>query len=271
MHLRSAPFVALFLLSTACVTRGTYDEAVRSADDAHAQLQRANAQEAQTAKTRDDLQTKLDDQIALNGQLRDELAKLGQNADKLVAEKGSLATALDDSRARLEEVRRAQAIADLRARFFRDLAFRLKSMVDAGDLAIALRDGRMVLQLPNDVLFASGQIELQPRGRAALKSIASVLKTIPNRHFQVAGHTDTVPIDTERFPSNWELSSARALEVMRFLVAEGVHPAALSAAAYGEHDPIAPNTNERDRARNRRIEITVQPNIDELVSVPDVH
>jgi chemotaxis protein MotB len=270
MHLRSAPLLALLLLSTACVTRGTYDDAVRSGDDARAQLQRETAQEAQTAKARDELQKKLDDQITLAERLRDELAKLGQSTDKLSAEKGTLATALDDSRARLEELRRAQAVSELRARFFRDLAVRLKSMVDAGDLAIALRDGRMVLQLPNDVLFASGQVELQPRGRAALKSIASVLKTIPNRHFQVAGHTDNVPIETDRFPSNWELSSARALEVMRVLVAEGIHPAALSAAAYGEHDPIAPNTSERERAKNRRIEITVQPNIDELVYVPDV-
>jgi chemotaxis protein MotB len=143
-------------------------------------------------------------------------------------------------------------------------------MVDGGDLAIGLRDGRMVMQLPNDVLFASGQIELQPRGRAALKSIASVLKTIPNRHFQVAGHTDNVPIETERFPSNWELSSARALEVTRVLIAEGVRPTTLSAAAYAEHDPIAPNKSDRERAKNRRIEITVQPNIDELVYVPEL-
>jgi chemotaxis protein MotB len=270
MNLRTPLFAALVLSTAACVSRGTYDEAVRSGDDARAQLQHARAEGAQTAKTRDELQSKLDEQTAMNQGLKDELAKRGEDADKLLAEKGSLATALDDSRARLEQLRRAQAVSDLRARFFHDLAARLRGMVDAGDLAIVLRDGRMVLQLPNDVLFASGQVELQPRGRAAIKAIASVLATIPNRHFQVAGHTDNVPIDTDRFPSNWELSAARALEVTRVLVADGVRPANLSAAAYAEHDPVAPNASERDRARNRRIEITVQPNIDELVYVPAI-
>ena len=263
MQARLFPVLVLLLSSSACVSKGTYEEAVQSGDAARAQVQRESARLDELTKLRDAVQTQLDAQDAANAELRAQLAQLEQSSQQLAADKGSLASALD-------QVRRAQAGSELRARFFRDLAMRLKSMVDAGNLAIALRDGRMVLQLPNDVLFASGQVDLQPRGRDALVSIASVLKTIPNRRFQVAGHTDDVPIDTGRFPSNWELSSARALEVTRFLVAQGVSPTALSAAAYAEHDPIAPNKSARDRARNRRIEITVQPNIEELVYVPEL-
>jgi len=78
-----------------------------------------------------------------------------------------------------------------------------------------------------------------------------------------------VPIETSLFPSNWELSTARAVQVVRFLVAQGMRPELLSAAGYGEFDPIRPNDDPEGRARNRRIEITLQPNIDELVSVPN--
>jgi chemotaxis protein MotB len=142
-------------------------------------------------------------------------------------------------------------------------------MIDAGDLAITLRDGRMVLRLPNDVLFDSGRAELKVAGKTTLSQVASVLATIPGRHFQVAGHTDDEPIRRSPFRSNWDLSAARALEVTRFLVGEAVDPHALSAAGYGEFDPVAPNDVLAGRALNRRTEITVQPNIDEIVAVPE--
>jgi chemotaxis protein MotB len=261
-------------LSTGCVSKGKYDASIKDASEARAQLQRVTAEDAarsaSEAAARRELQAKLDDETAIHQKLESELAKLGHNADALVAERGTLASALDQSRARLEELRRAQAAAEARARLFHDLAARLKSMVDAGELSIALRDGRMVLQLPNDVLFASGQTDIRAQGQAALKQVAVALKAFPGRHFQVAGHTDDVPIETERFPSNWELSTTRALEVGRFLRGQGVGPAVLSVAGYAEYDPVAANVDARNRARNRRIEITLVPNIDELVAVPDL-
>jgi chemotaxis protein MotB len=217
----------------------------------------------------DELQAKLDGATAEDAKLRAELERLGTNSDALLAEKGTLASALSDSKMRLEELRRAHAAAEARARLYRDLALRLKMMVDAGDLSIVLRDGRMVLQLPNDVLFESGQVDIRPRGQSALKQVAAVLKTLDGRHFQVAGHTDNVPIETIRFPSNWELSTARGVEVVRFLIAQGVAPGVLAAAGYGEFDPVSANDNARGRAHNRRIEITLQPNVDEIVSLPD--
>jgi chemotaxis protein MotB len=97
-----------------------------------------------------------------------------------------------------------------------------------------------------------------------------VFKTLKGRTFQVAGDTDDVPIKTQRFPSNWELSTARAVEVVRFLIAQGVDPHALSAAGYGEFDPVASNDKADGRAKNRRIEIALQPNLDELVAAPVV-
>ena len=282
--------------SGACVPTGKYDAAVKDARDAHSadqqhqeELTKAQAEvarlngaitelqgriadrEAALATVQGsarDLQRKIDDAIAENKELRAELQKLGKNADALLAEKGSLSGALADAKARLEELRKAQAASDARAALFRQLALKFQKMIDAGQLKVVLRNGRMVLQLSNDVLFDSGKTVVKPDGKQALAQVATVLRTLTDRHFQVAGDTDNKPIDTAQFPSNWELSTRRAVEVVRFLVAQQMRPELLSAAGYGEFDPIAGNDTPEGRAKNRRIEISLQPNIDELVSLP---
>jgi chemotaxis protein MotB len=126
----------------------------------------------------------------------------------------------------------------------------------------------MVLQLPNDVLFDTGKTEIKPAGRAALTNVAAILQTVPGHNFQVAGDTDNVPITTHQFPSNWELSSTRALVVVHYLLKAGMAPGKLSGAGYGEFDPVAANDSPAGKAKNRRTEITLQPNIDELVAMP---
>jgi chemotaxis protein MotB len=212
--------------------------------------------------------TKLDDAIAEDDQLRKELARLGKNADVLLAEKGSLASSLADAKKRLDELRHAQAAAEARAALFKQLALKFHKMIDAGDLKVVLRNGHMVIQLANDVLFESGRTEIKPRGQESLRQVGAILKTLSDRRFQVAGDTDNVPIQTALFPSNWELSARRAVEVVHFLIAQGMRPDVLSAAGYGEVDPVASNDTSEGRMKNRRIEITLQPNINELVTVP---
>jgi chemotaxis protein MotB len=255
------------------VTQAKYDEAVRDANTARADLAKERArlqdQEKGRASMQASLQKQLDDATAVDDQLQAELKRLGENAQSLLATNGGLKGALESSQRRLEELRRAQAAAEARAALYADLARKLKSMVDAGDLAITLRDGRMVLRLSNDVLFDSGRAELKPAGKRTLAEIANVLRTIPARAFQVAGHTDNEPIRVSPFHSNWDLSTARALEVTGFLIGQGVDPHALSAAGYGEFDPVDTNASATGKAHNRRTEITLQPNIDELVAVPE--
>lgn len=294
----SRPFslsVAALALS-ACVPHDRYDASVKDAKSAHEAANRCSADltatRAEVARLTDALkqarelvdqrdksladgqvtaqnqQTKLDDATAQNEQFRTELERLGKNADALLTEKGTLASALAEAKARLEELRKAQAASDARAALFRQLALKFQKMIDAGTLKITLRDGRMVIELANDVLFDSGLTTIKPEGQKAIAQVAAILKTIPGRRFQVAGDTDNVPIETARFPSNWELSAVRAVEVVRFLVAHGVRPGLLSAAGYGEFDPIAPNDAPAGRSKNRRIEITLQPNIEELVAIP---
>ena len=268
-----AAVACLSLPATACVSQGRYDEAVHSADAARAEL----AQTKQATQKRLDaaelgrasMQKELDDATAVDDQLSKQLQRLGQDSQSLLAVNGSLKDALDGSRRRLDELRRAQAAAESRAALYRDLALKFKHMVDAGDLAITLRQGRMVLRMSNDVLFDSGRSELKPDGKRALAEVAAVLATIPSRRFQVAGHTDNEPIRLSPYKSNWDLSTARALEVTSFLIGKGVDAHALSAAGYGEFDPADTNDTKPGMAHNRRTEISIQPNIDELVAVPD--
>ena len=116
----------------------------------------------------------------------------------------------------------------------------------------------MVINLPQDILFAPGSASLGRDGRETLSQIASVLSEFSDRTFQVEGHTDDLPIHTKSFPSNWELSAARALNIVKYLASEGnIEPSRLSAIGYGEYRPLVPNTSEANRMLNRRIEIFV--------------
>ncbi len=283
----------LILGSTGCVSTGKYDAAVADAtraqqalaasrnDAARLAAAKANAEQqaregsaraaAELEAARADAlvcQHSLDDATAVNQQLQTELQRYGKDADQLLAAKGALASSLEQARARLEELRKAQAAAEARSALYRELALKLKRMIDAGDLQITLRSGRMVLVLPNDVLFDSGKAILKPRGKETLGRVAAVLATIQGRRFQVAGHTDNDPIRYSGYASNWQLSSARALEVVGLLVQSGMKADSLSAAGYAEFDPVASNDTPDGKLQNRRIEITLQPNIDELVAVP---
>jgi chemotaxis protein MotB len=272
--------VWLLLALTGCVSQARYDDALTRVEGDAARIRSLDAriascqQEALRARSQADhetleLQDALDRETASAHELRKRLEELGQDVDKLLVDKGALSVNLQITKVKLAALRRAEAAAKARAALYRDLALKLKAMIDAGDLRVVLRDGRMTLALPNDVLFDSGQIDIKPKGRDALKQVAGVLRTLGERHLQVAGHTDNVPISTARFPSNWELSSGRALEVTRFLIGQGLRSEALSAAAYGEFDPVAGNDSPEGRTKNRRIEITLMPGIDELVALPD--
>ena len=98
-------------------------------------------------------------------------------------------------------------------------------------------------------------------------TVTHILKSIPDRKFQVAGHTDSDRIRTRRFPSNWELSTARAVNVAKYMQQMGMKPERLSAAGYAQYSPVAPNDSPENKALNRRIEIVLQPNLAELPSL----
>ncbi|HZS35587.1 MAG TPA: OmpA family protein [Polyangia bacterium] len=193
--------------------------------------------------------------------------KLQEDSDKLKAECAGCQEKLKASAKELDEVRRAHALAEQRREMYLSLAFKLRPLADAHTLAVGLRKGRMSVRIGEQALFEPDQAQLTPAGTAALRQVAAALREIPDRDFLVGGHTDNQPIKSSAYRSNWELSTARAVTVVRFLQAEGVDPRRLGAAGYSEFDSIARNDTAEERGLNRRIEIVVMPSLDELPAI----
>jgi flagellar motor protein MotB len=120
-------------------------------------------------------------------------------------------------------------------------------------------DGTIKIIMPMDNVFASGSVVMSPQGSAWIKSLAAALKGAALREIRIEGHADNAPIKSTVFPSNWELSSARAAQVTRLFLAEGLPATKLMAAGYADSRPIAEGDTPEARARNRRIEFTVVP------------
>jgi chemotaxis protein MotB len=169
--------------------------------------------------------------------------------------------------AEVAELRRQREAADKRIAAYKQLQAKFRSLVDTGNVEVLFRNGQMVLKLPSGILFASGQAKLSPEGTTALTEVLAVLEPFKTRRFVVAGHTDTQPIKSKAFPNNWYLSTARAISVLEFMIDAGFPATNLAAAGYGEFDPIAANDTPQNREQNRRIEIILVPNLEELPSL----
>ena len=249
-----------------CVSKDRYDHAVAVTQTTRAELAQTSTQLRQSNAELANRNTEIENRDAEIEKLRVEIRRLVQMD---LTHSGEQMSRMSELRKRLAELETAQRAAEARARVYKELTLKLKKQIDDGDLEVTVRDGRMVLLLPDDVLFDTGRTDLKPAGKSALEAVATVIAAMPARRFQVSGHTDNVPIHNGQFASNWELSTGRALRVVHFLVGQGVAQGNLSAAGYSEVDPIAPNESPEGRRKNRRTEITLQPNIDELVQVPE--
>ncbi len=229
---------------------------------AHGRQLQAQLQDSQHA--RDALQRHLQALQGQNQQMADRLRALGQNVEALQGERSNLQSSLQETQRALAELRAREQQAQARLQTFRDLLARFRSMIASGRLRVRVVRNRMVVELPEGVLFDSGKAKLKDSGKSTLSQVGQVLSSIPNRQFQIAGHTDNIPIHTHRFPSNWELSTARAVEVARYLIDQGITADRLSAAGYADTQPVADNDTADGRAQNRRIEIVLVPNLNEL-------
>lgn len=206
------------------------------------------------------------------GSLEDEVTRLGGNLSQVKADLGSKQGELASTKASLEatarerdQLKKLREQAEREAAQYKEVSNKLKAMVDAGQLQVVMRKGRMTLKLPDAILFPSGSKTLKKEGKEALTSVAEVLKGVPDRDFVVAGHTDNVPVGKGGgFKSNWDLSTARAVEVVNLMIAAGVAPERLSAAGFGEFDPIGDNTTADGKKSNRRLEIILMPKIENL-------
>ena len=184
--------------------------------------------------------------------------------------KDALSKDLAAKEEKLKELRKEKALAKKRLATLKNMLSKFKKLIASGKLNVKIRDGKMVVELPSAVLFESGKADISEDGQETLKEVAKVLAKIKGREFQVAGHTDNVPIKNSPFKTNWELSTARALSVVLFLENHKVPPKNLSAAGYSEYQPTASNSTDAGKAANRRIEITLMPNLEELPDLSDL-
>ena len=132
----------------------------------------------------------------------------------------------------------------------------MSPLIDAREVALAVKNSWLEIQLDSSKLFVSGSARIATMAVPTLRQLADVLKQFPNP-IQVEGFTDNVPIRTLSFPSNWELSAARAASVVHLFTKEGIHPARMVAIGYGEHRPIGDNATPEGRAKNRRVVVVV--------------
>lgn len=193
--------------------------------------------------------------------LRSARDSLQARASNLDLDKAALANRLEmqiarSSTAKAEEIDRVKATYDT-------LMADMKAEIDQGQVTITKLADRLSVSMVDRILFPSGEAEISPAGLKLLQRVGNVLKNAENKIIRVEGHTDNVPISDRlvaKFPTNWELSSARAMNVVRFLQDNvAIDPARLEAVGLSEFHPVARNATERGRSQNRRIEIALLP------------
>lgn len=188
-------------------------------------------------------------------------------AEHNAAQAAALKADLDESKSDATELREKLAAAEKEmeatAKTKNTLEEEMRAALQSKDITISQLQGKLTVNILDHVLFDSGEAALKPEGQEILRRLAAVLAAHTNRAIHVVGHTDNVPIRAtarSRFPSNWELSTARATAAVRFLHEQaGVNPKQLGALGYGEFHPVADNATPEGRAKNRRIAVVILP------------
>lgn len=270
--MRPAAVPCALLLFAACVAEDKYLPKAGKAQ----QLERSYQEEV---RKNADLAAKIADLSDRIGALEEESHRL---SDRIGAEEANLSAKqadlhaaqqlLEEQQALIQQLvrskvllERAKAQLEKRSGEYEQLSRALREEILAGEIEISELRGRMILRLGDQILFPSGSASINRDGQATLDRLAATLRGMRGRTIQVEGHTDQVPAGPSGFfPSNWELSTARALAVVRHLQDRGVDPTRLAATGYGEFHPVASNGTPEGRARNRRIEIVLSASVERM-------
>ena len=257
MYTRILCISIVVLAMAGCVSSRKYDAAIQELSDTRQSLVVAHSQIDEAHNEIDRANQKLT-------QLRLQLDDAGKELFDLHVKRQDLQQELKESNLQIEMLRDLEAETKKRNEIYAQFVARLQDMIDAGQLSVTIKSGRIVIELPDNILFDSGHAQLNAAGRQALTQVAGILTQFEDRRFQVEGHTDDKPIKSALYPSNWELSTARALAVVHLLIEAGMNPSNISAAGFGEFHPKADNATPEGRQLNRRIEIVMLPNLDIL-------
>jgi chemotaxis protein MotB len=242
-----------------------------SEEEMQAKIKEIEALNQQLSQERDQsrkAQKELADAQAQVDQLKAQLKAAGVDLANLNANLSEQARALEDYK------RRAEQLEQIKKRF-ELLREKLQALTKLG-LNVTVRNNRMVIQLPGDVLFDTGRETLKTEGKDILLKVAEVVRNdagLASRSFQVAGHTDSDKLSGGRYKDNWGLSVMRAREVLAFLLdppekgGGGLNPTKWSASGYGDTDPLKPNDSPENKQANRRCELVVVPNVEEMLDL----
>ena len=231
------PFVA-FLLLTGCVSQATFDMKAKEADTLVA------------------LSDNLQGQVKM---LTGEVDMLKKQQDMLQAQKASVEKERDLLSQKAEKAEQLERATQT----YQDLQKKLEKEIQEGKVQLTEMKNRLTMTMVDKIIFPSGSTDISKDGKLVLDKVVSILKDIKDKRIQVEGHTDNVPIVSalkKRFPTNWELSTARATEVVRYLQEQGgLDATLLSATGYSQYQPVAPNDTDDGKHKNRRIEIVLLP------------
>jgi chemotaxis protein MotB len=265
--MRAAATLATALALAGCVSTETYRKKESEAKQLQQSLEDESAKRAVLQERLKTMQAQLDNLVAdvnsLKEKIRSDEGTLAQKESELraarlrVLEMQALVDELSKSKKKLEA---AKAELEKKSGEYEQLASALRGEIESGRVELMELKGRTTVKMKDKILFASGSATIGADGREALRKVSEALRSLQGRAVRVEGHTDNVPTNPAgAFPTNWELSSARALAVVRFLQDHGVDPTRLSGAGFGEYQPVAPNDAPEGRSLNRRIEIVLVP------------
>lgn len=203
-----------------------------------------------------ELRRKVTDLDAENGKLRERNASLQKTLDEKTKRAADLEKEVESlKKAKEEQVQKVSST-------YENLLEKMKSEISQGQVTISELKGKLTVNMVDSILFDSGKAEVKQGGLEVLQKVISILKDVKDKSIRIEGHTDNVQITgglAKRYPTNWELSAARAINVTRYLQDQGIDPGQLAAVAFGEWKPVGDNITPEGRAKNRRIEINLVP------------
>jgi len=207
-----------------------------------------------------DLKAKeVDSLAAQKSSLEEQVKKLTDDTDALKKEKDSLEAKVKELSPKAQKAEQLEKATQT----YQDLTKKLEKEIQQGQIQIKEMKDRLTMTMVDKIIFPSGSAEISKEGKEVLDKVIAILKDVKDKRIQVEGHTDNVPIVSvlkKRFPTNWELSTARATEVLRYLQETGgLDPQLLSATGYSEYQPVASNDTDEGKHKNRRIEIVLLP------------
>ena len=238
-------FVLAVLCSGCVVAESKYVTKVNEADKLTKQV---TALTEENASLKKQIET-------VTGQTAEQLQAKSKSISELEAENVKLKENLSQAKQKSQEVEKT-------SNTYQDLVKQMKGEIAQGQITIKELKGKLTMDVVDKILFASGEAKVKKEGLDVLDRVVEILKNVNEKNIRIEGHTDNVQITSKlakKFPSNWELSAARALNVARYLQDKGIDPAILSATAFGEYQPIADNDTPEGRAKNRRIAIILLP------------